>query len=185
MNLFHVTKNYLFVLVLLFTACSAPKTTTITTANTLSNDSLLTLVQYRTFQYFWDGAEPTSGAARERFHADNIYPDNDKHIITSGGTGFGVMAILVGIERKFITREQGFDHLNKLVNWLEKADRFHGVWPHWMNGETGKVKPFGTKDNGGDLVETSYLAQGLLCVRQYFKNGNEQEQELAAKIDRM
>jgi len=181
----HVTKNYLFVLVLLITACSAPKTTTTTTANTLSNDSLLTLVQYRTFQYFWDGAEPTSGAARERFHADNIYPDNDKHIITSGGTGFGVMAILVGIERKFITREQGFDHLNKLVNWLERADRFHGVWPHWMNGETGKVKPFGTKDNGGDLVETSYLAQGLLCVRQYFKNGNEQEQELAAKIDKM
>ncbi len=185
MKLVHVTKNYLFVLVLLITACSAPKTTTTTTANTLSNDSLLTLVQYRTFQYFWDGAEPTSGAARERFHADNIYPDNDKHIITSGGTGFGVMAILVGIERKFITREQGFDHLNKLVNWLEKADRFHGVWPHWMNGETGKVKPFGTKDNGGDLVETSYLAQGLLCVRQYFKNGNEQEQELAAKIDKM
>jgi len=185
MKLVHVAKNYLFVLVLLITACSAPKTTTTTTANTLSNDSLLTLVQYRTFQYFWDGAEPTSGAARERFHADNIYPDNDKHIITSGGTGFGVMAILVGIERKFITREQGFDHLNKLVNWLEKADRFHGVWPHWMNGETGKVKPFGTKDNGGDLVETSYLAQGLLCVRQYFKNGNEQEQELAAKIDKM
>jgi hypothetical protein len=183
-----IMRNYLTVLLLLvlFMACTTTKKDqAITTAYTLSDDSLLTLVQYRTFQYFWDGAEPTSGAARERFHADNIYPDNDKHIVTSGGTGFGVMAILVGIERKFITREQGFERLNKLVNWLEKADRFHGVWPHWMDGETGKVKPFGMKDNGGDLVETSYLAQGLLCVRQYFKDGNQQEQELAAKIDKL
>jgi hypothetical protein len=151
----------------------------------ISDDSLLTLTQYQTFQYFWDGAEPTSAGARERFHEDNVYPDNDKHIITSGGTGFGVMAILVGIERKFITREEGFQRLNKLVNWLEKADRFHGAWPHWMNGETGKVKPFGQKDNGGDLVETSYLLQGLLCVRQYFKDGNEEEKALAAKIDKL
>jgi hypothetical protein len=151
----------------------------------ISDDSLLTLVEYKTFQYFWDGAEPTSGAARERYHADNVYPENDKHIITSGGTGFGVMAILVGIERHFITRQQGLERLTKLVNWLEKADRFHGVWPHWMNGETGKVKPFTPNDDGGDLVETSYLLQGLLCVRQYFKEGNSEEKNLSAKIDKL
>lgn len=152
---------------------------------TLSDDSLMTLVQYRTFQYFWDGAEPTSGAARERFHMDNVYPDNDKHIVTSGGTGFGVMAILVGIERKFITRQEGYERLDKLVGWLETADRFHGAWPHWLNGETGKVKPFGKNDDGGDLVETAFLAQGLLCVRQYFKDGNDQEKALSQKIDKL
>jgi len=152
---------------------------------TISDDSLLTLIEYRTFQYFWDGAEPISGAARERFHADNIYPQNDKHVVTSGGTGFGVMAILVGIERNFITREQGFDRLSKFVTWLEKADRFHGAWPHWWNGETGKVKPFSPNDDGGDLVETSYLLQGLLCVRQYFKDGSDEEKVLAARIDKL
>jgi len=176
----------LLVMVAISTSCVvSKKSDTPSIKPALSDDSLLTLVQYKTFQYFWDGAEPTSGAARERFHSDNQYPDNDKHIITSGGTGFGVMAILVGIERKFITRQEGFDRLNKLVNWLEKAERFHGVWPHWLNGETGKVKPFSPKDDGGDLVETSYLAQGLLCVRQYFKDGNDQEKELASKIDKL
>lgn len=169
-------------------ACTTPqKTETVASEirETMSTDSLMTLVQYRTFQYFWDGAEPTSGAARERFHADNVYPENDKHIVTSGGTGFGVMAILVGIERKFITRQQGYERLDKLADWLAKADRFHGAWPHWMNGETGKVKPFSPKDDGGDLVETAFLAQGLLCVREYFKNGNEAEQKLAAKVDKL
>ncbi len=173
------------VLAVSFLSCSSPKPKEEQTKVAISNDSLLTLVEYRTFQYFWDGAEPTSGAARERFHTDNDYPDNDKNIVTSGGTGFGVMAILVGIERKFITREEGLERLTKLVGFLEKADRFHGAWPHWMNGETGKVKPFGQKDDGGDLVETSYLLQGLLCVRQYFKDGNEKEKSLAARVDKL
>ncbi len=149
----------------------------------LSQDSLLTLVQERTFQYFWDGAEPTSGLARERFHVDGNYPQNDKHVVTSGGSGFGLMAILVGIERGFITRQQGVDRFEKIVDFLEEADRFHGAWPHWINGETGDVQPFSPQDDGGDLVETAFLAQGLLTVRQYFREGDQEEQILAAEID--
>jgi hypothetical protein len=123
--------------------------------------------------------------ARERFHTDNIYPENDKHIVTSGGSGFGVMALLVGIERGFITREEGRTQLEKIVHFLETADRFHGAWPHWWNGETGKTKPFSKYDDGGDLVETSYMLQGLLCVRQYFIDGTTEEQRLAARIDKL
>lgn len=177
---------FLLILSFVIISCSSQKVPeTKESKNIISDDSLFTLVQYKTFQYFWDGAEPASGAARERFHVDNIYPDNDKHIVTSGGTGFGVMAILVGIERKFISRDEGVAHLTKLIGFLEKADRFHGVWPHWMNGETGKVKPFSPNDNGGDLVETAYLVQGLLCVRQYFKDGNDSERELANRVDKL
>lgn len=149
----------------------------------LSDDELLNLVQAKTFQYFWDGAEPSSGMARERFHADGVYPQNDKNVVTSGGSGFGIMAILVGIERGFITRQEGVDRLLKITNFLKNADRFHGAWPHWMYGETGKTKPFSKKDDGGDIVETSFMAQGLICVRQYFKDGNQQEQQLAAAAD--
>ena len=149
------------------------------------DEELYTLVQRQTFQYFWDGAEPVSGMGRERFHEDNIYPADDKNVVTSGGSGFGVMAILVAIHRNFITREEGRKRFEKIVNFLEKADRFHGAWSHWIYGETGKVKPFGRKDNGGDLVETSYLLQGLLCVRQYFKNGSAEEKNIAQRIDKL
>jgi hypothetical protein len=151
----------------------------------LSTDSLLTLVQYRTFQYFWEGAEPVSGMARERYHVDGIYPQNDKHIVTSGGTGFGIMAILTGIERGFISREEGLNRLIQIVEFLKKADRYHGAWSHWMNGETGKTKPFSPKDDGADLVETAFLMQGLLTAREYFRDGSEKEKHLAHEIDQL
>lgn len=151
--------------------------------DTLSDQALLDTVQHATFRYFWDGAEPVSGMAPERINMDGIYPQNDKDVVTTGGSGFGVMAILAGIERGYITREQGFERLNKIVDFLGKADRFHGAWSHWLYGPTGKVKPFSQKDDGGDLVETSFLIQGLLCVRQYFREGNKEEQQLANRID--
>jgi hypothetical protein len=173
-------------LVLMVTACSGQRKLT-KAINTIPKeyDAIYTDVQRTTFQYFWDGAEPVSGLGRERFHVDGNYPDNDKSIVTIGGSGFGVMGILVGIERGFITRQQGVQRLEKIVSFLEKADRFHGAWPHWLNGETGKVKPFGRKDNGGDLVETSFMLQGLLSVRQYLKNGNDNEKTLANRIDKL
>lgn len=149
----------------------------------LSDNALMDSVQRQTFRYFWDFAEPNSGLARERYHPNGHYPQNDAHVVTTGGSGFGFMAILVGIERGYIGRKQGYERLEKMVSFLEKADRFHGAWSHWIDGNTGKVVPFGRKDNGGDLVETAFMIEGMLCVRQYFKNGNTLEKKLSQRID--
>ena len=154
-------------------------------SKTISDSALLDIVEKQTFQYFYDGAEPVSGMGREAFHEDHDDPYYDEKVVTSGGSGFGVMAILAAIHRNFITRDEGREQLEKIVHFLETADRFHGAWSHWINGETGKVKPFGRKDNGGDLVETSYMIQGLLCARQFFKDGNSKEKELANRIDKL
>ncbi|MDQ3536955.1 MAG: Ig-like domain-containing protein, partial [Bacteroidota bacterium] len=133
----------------------------------ISDDALLTLVQEQTFRYFWDFGHPESGMARER--------NSSGDLVTVGGSGFGVMAIIAGIERGFISRQQGVERLGKIVNFLKTGDRFHGVWPHWMDGRTGKVIPFSTQDNGGDLVETAFMIQGLLTVRQYLEASDPQE----------
>lgn len=151
----------------------------------LTEEELLDAVQYATFQYFWDGAEPHSGLARERYHVNGHYPRNDQNVVTAGGSGFGLMALIVGIERDFITREEGLERFERIVGFLETADRFRGVWPHWLNGETGKVVPFHPRDDGGDLVETAFLVQGMLTVRQYLKDGSGRERDLAARIDKL
>lgn len=141
----------------------------------ISDDELLTLVQQQTFKYFWDFGHPVSGMARERNTSDAT--------VTSGGSGFGVMAIIVAIERGFISREEGVDRLETIVDFLTEADRFHGAWSHWMNGTSGKTIPFSTNDDGGDLVETAFMIQGLLTARQYLNGGNPQEYQLISKIN--
>ncbi len=140
----------------------------------ISDDELLTLIQRQTFKFFYDYAHPQSGMARERFSSGDI--------VTSGGSGFGVMALIVGMERGFITREEGVTRLAKIIHFLETCDRFHGAWSHWINGSTGKVVPFGQKDNGGDLVETAFMAQGLLAMRQYLDPENTTENDLIGRI---
>ena len=149
--------------------------------NPKTEEELLDLVQKDAIKYFWDYAETNSKLARERYHTDD--PSNDANIVTTGGSGFGLMTILAGIDRGFLPRSEAVARLQTNLDFLENADRFHGAWPHWMNGTNGDVVPFGTKDNGGDLVETSFICQALICIREYFKDGTEEEQALAQQAD--
>lgn len=147
----------------------------------LSDVEMMDLVQRETFKYFWDYAESNSKGARERYIPSN--PSQDQNIVTTGGTGFGLMAVLVGVERGYVSRADAVERLQTLLTFLETADRFHGAWPHWLNGTNGSVIPFSTQDNGGDLVETSFVVQGLICIKEYFKNGSPEEVQLANKAD--
>ncbi|MDY0076171.1 MAG: glucoamylase family protein [Bacteroidales bacterium] len=143
----------------------------------LSDEELLDKVQQQTFRYFWEYAHPVSGMARERFGSGET--------VTTGGSGFGVMAIISAMNRGFITREVGVERLMTITDFLTTADRFHGVWPHWMNGSTGRVIPFSSNDNGGDLVETSFMAAALLSARQYLNPANNTELFLISKINNL
>ena len=141
-----------------------------------SDDELLTMVQESCFRYYWDGADPYSGMARENIPGDD-------RVVATGASGMGIGALIVGVDRGFITREQGVERLTKIVSFLEQAQRYHGVWPHYMDGNTGKTMPvFGMYDDGGDLVETSFLMQGLLAARQYFHGNSAAEQSLYNRI---
>lgn len=142
----------------------------------ISDSALLDLVQQQTFKYFWDFGHPISGMARER--------NTSGETVTTGGTGFGIMTIPAAINRNFITRNQGLARTQQLVGFLKNtAQRFHGAYPHWMSGTTGIVQPFSQKDDGADLVETSYLMQGLTCAREYFSQNTTAEVNLRSDIN--
>ncbi|PZX64445.1 glucoamylase family protein [Hydrotalea sandarakina] len=146
----------------------------------LSDSALVEMVQRQTFQYFWDFAHPVSGMARER---SNVAYDYGDEVVTTGGTGFGIMAMIVAADRKWLPRDTIAARLLKMVRFLSKANSYHGVFPHWLNGSTGVTIPFSRKDDGADLVETSYLFQGLLCARQYFNAPNKVETEIRNRIN--
>jgi hypothetical protein len=176
-------KNGLLVFIFLITAffsnAQANKFSAVSRPKNLSDSALLDLVQKQTFRYFWDFAHPVSGMARERSNTEYYGHET----IAVGGTGFGIMGLIVAVERGWVKRDTAARFMRKMVNFLVKADSYHGAFPHWLNGETGKTIPFSRKDDGADLVETSYLMEGLICARQYFSKDDPVENELRMKIN--
>ncbi|HXB06509.1 MAG TPA: glucoamylase family protein [Puia sp.] len=170
----------LFIVLVSLVAASAGAQ--IARSKNLSDSALLDLTERQTFRYFWDFAHPVSGMARER--SNNTF-DYGEEVVTTGGTGFGVMAVIAATEKKYISRDTAAKFLLKMTRFLLKANSYHGVFPHWMDGATGKTIPFSRKDDGADLVETSYLFQGLLCARQYFNADNPVERSLRDRINWM
>ncbi len=141
-----------------------------------SDDELLTMLEEACFRYYWEGADPHSGMARENIPGDG-------RIVATGASGFGIAALIVGVDRGFITRKEGVERISRIVGFLEQAERYHGAWSHYMDGTTGKTMPvFGMLDDGGDLVETSFLIEGLLAARQYFHGSSSEEASLYRRI---
>ncbi|MBV9268904.1 MAG: hypothetical protein JO061_22230 [Acidobacteriaceae bacterium] len=141
----------------------------------MTDDELLTMVEEASFRYYWEGAHPVAGMTLENIPGDD-------RIVALGASGFGIMALVVGVDRGFITRAQGVERMLKITAFLERADRYHGAWPHFLDGATGRRMPvFDMFDNGADLVETSFLMEGLLTARQYFKDN----QDLYTRVTRL
>lgn len=144
----------------------------------LSDNALLDMIQRQTFTYFWDFGHPVSGMARER--------NTSADVCTTGGTGFGIMALPVAVSRSFISRAAAVARLQQTLSFLKNmVPKFHGAFSHWVNGATGAVIPFSPTDDGADLVETSYLMAGLLTARQYFNGLDAAETALRSDINNL
>ncbi len=144
----------------------------------ISDSALLTLVEAQTFQYFWNFGHPVSGMARERSSSQNT--------CATGGTGFGIMSMLVAASRNFISRTDALSRIQKITDFLtSNCIRYHGAFAHWIDGSTGATIPFSSRDDGGDIVETSYLMTGLLCARQYFNLSDPAETTLRTAINNL
>lgn len=146
----------------------------------LADEALIDTVQRQTFRYFWDGAEPASGLALDRRTLGNETAD---HKVAIGGSGFGVMALIVAVERGWVTRDAALARLRHMLDALLRATRYHGAFPHFIDGRSGATIPMTPTDDAADLVETSFLVMGLLCVRQYFSEDSAAARRLRDDID--
>jgi len=168
----------------------------------LTDDQLMETVQRQTFRFFWYGAHPVSGMALERsdtvhseYYWDYINEAWDEPNFSKttfgpdacavGGTGFGILSIIIATERGWISRDAAVERLIKIADFLTHADCYHGIYPHFMNGRTGKSIPFDRLDDAADLVETSYLLMGFLCAREYFDKMVPKETYLRNRITSM
>ena len=153
-----------------------------TSRRRLSDPELLELVQRETFRYFWEGAHPVSSLALDRCARQ---PGGAEAPVAVGGTGFGALAILVACERGWVRRPLALGRFHHMLDCLEQAERYHGIYPHFMRGDTGATVPFTSLDDGADLVETAFLFQGLLGVRAYFNARDSAEARLRERITQL
>lgn len=150
----------------------------------LPDDALIEAVQRQHFNYFWDGADAASDLALDRRTLDSpIDNDGNENKVAIGGSGFGVMALIVAIERGWVTRDAALARLRRMLDTLFRATRYHGAFPHFIDGVSGATIPMTRKDDAADLVETSFLVMGLLCVRQYFSEDTAAAHRLRSDID--
>ncbi|MBZ9728364.1 DUF3131 domain-containing protein [Salegentibacter sp. JZCK2] len=173
---------YFIGLMLIFSSCSSDEgpgyqepydpNSEVEEEEKLTDEELLDLVQQQTFKYFWDFAGTNSGLARERSQAD-AYGGQGRNIVTIGGSGFGIAAFPVAVERGWISRSEAIERLKKILDFLEEVPTYHGAFSHWYLDDSAQTRAFSEKDNGGDLVETAFLMQGLLIARQYFSGETE------------
>lgn len=145
----------------------------------LPDEALLETVQRQTFNFFLEAGHPLSGLAPDR---RTLGAESADDLVAIGGSGFGLMALIVAVERGWVTREAALERLKAMLDLLGRAPCYHGAFPHFMNGRSGATIPFGRKDDGGDLVETSFLCMGLLCARQYFDRPTPIEQNLRRRL---
>jgi hypothetical protein len=157
-----------------------PKTLSPADLAALPDAELLEAVQRQTFGFFWEGAHPVSALAPDRCKTTSGPADD---LVATGGSGFGVMAIIVAVERGWVTRAAALERMARMLDLLTRATCYHGVFPHFMNGRTGATIPFMRKDDGGDLVETSLLVMGLLCAREYFNRDSPEEAKLRGLVN--
>ena len=148
------------------------------TIRDFTDDELLDMVQQYTFNYFWDGAHQATGMALERSNGNG-------RTAASGATGMGLMAMIVAHEREYRPKEAVKDRILMILEFLKNCDRHHGAWSHWYNADTYRTQPFSADDDGGDLVETSFVAQGLIALKNYFTGSDEKSVLIRQQADQL
>ncbi len=143
-----------------------------------NNDELMDMVQRYTFRYFWEGAHQATGMALERSNGNG-------RTVASGATGMGLMAMIVAHQREYRSREEVKDRILKILHFLENCDRHYGAWSHWYNGDTFRTQPFSADDDGGDIVETSFVAQALVALKNYFTGSDAKSEQIRQKANQL
>ena len=118
--------------------------------------------------------EPTIGSV--------VRSKGSLYLIVTARTGGAKVAEATRMVAEAIRDAYYYDESAGIVDCLEKATCYHGMYPHFMRGDTGATLPFSRKDDGADLVETAFLFQGLLCVRAYFDRDSQEEKRIRDRI---
>lgn len=136
----------------------------------------LTDIQRGYFRFFYEGYQKDSKMAL-------IGTERPAINVALAGSAYAATAIPVAVERGWISRQEGAQRFLDMCTFLNRAERYHGAWSHWMNGKTGAGSPFNPKQqSAGDLVETAFMMMGLFICSEYFNSEDAMEVQARALV---
>jgi hypothetical protein len=130
------------------------------------DQSFLDDLQHRSFQYFWEQADPNTGLVPDRARTDNsLLDENHRNLGSIAATGFGLTALCIGAEHGWITAEQARERTRITLHFFaNQATQQHGWFYHWLDTKSGERR----WQSEVSSIDTALLLAGVLTARQYF-----------------
>lgn len=127
----------------------------------------------RSFQYFWEHADPQTGLVLDRAHTDGRPHGEGEpsyRIASSAATGFGLTALCIAAERRWVKEAEARERVRTTLRFFaERAEHQHGWFYHWMERTTGERR----WKSEFSSIDTALLLGGVLTARQYFRTDAE------------
>ncbi|HEY5885576.1 MAG TPA: glucoamylase family protein [Pyrinomonadaceae bacterium] len=136
-----------------------------------SDESFLEDVSRRSFQYFWEQADPKTGLVPDRARMDGSpLEESHRDVASIAATGFGLSALCIAAERKWITSDQARERVRNTLRYFgDKAFHQRGWFYHWQDAKTGDRR----WKSEVSSIDTALLLGGVLTARQYFRDDAE------------
>src|SRR6266536_663013 len=128
-------------------------------------------LERRLFQYFWEQANSQTGLVPDRARSDaSPLDENHRNVASIAATGFGLTALCIGAERKWIGADQARERVRITLRFFaHKALQERGWFYHWMDSRTGERR----WQSEVSSIDTALLVAGILTARQYYRNDAE------------
>lgn len=148
----------------------------------LSDQAFIELLEHRTFQFFWDQADPNTGLIPDRYPTPSF--------ASISAVGFGLTAYTIGAQRGYVTRTQAADRILLTLRFLDQAPQnadpqgssgYKGFFYHFLDMKTGKR----FQQVELSTIDTAILMAGALTCQSYFSGSNAQETEIRQIADRL
>ncbi len=128
------------------------------------DDRLLEELQQANFLFFLEQADQDTGLVKDRA---NVHTPGNGVVASIAATGFGLTALAIGHERKYISLPEAHKRILKALRFLwEKMPTHRGFFFHFANVKTGER----IWDSEASSIDTSILLCGVLTCREHFRH---------------
>jgi hypothetical protein len=132
------------------------------TQNLVPIDEVIEYEMKASFDFFWEQTNTDANSAGYGLVRDR-YPGSEG-VASIAAVGFALTAYPIGVEKGYITFEEGYERANGTMDTLLAMDREEGFYFHFVDMDTGER----VWQSEVSSIDTAILVMGVLTAAEYF-----------------